>query len=377
MALLAIAQAIPMILIGPWAGVIVDKVDRKYAMVFADLGQAFAIMLIPFTVFFSNRVWWIIAIAFCNATFARFFYPARGASIPKLIEDKKDLLAANSLSVGTYQVSALIGPILAALGIWVTGGNYDIPFVIDGFSFLFSAFCILMINRSLKATDPSTQKPLQDLITGALYITRFLPLLYLLVVFSVLMFAGGASMILLIPYLEIEFGLVQGGEAELIFAIMVGFSAALGIILAILLSRKERISNPVTLITLTLFLAGIILVIFGSAPNLWVVGLAWIGFGAVEVLIGIPLQTLAQETVPDRLRGKIFSFINLSITVSQIIGMGIIGVIASTPIGIRGSLILSGIILVAFFVVGIFFLKNKQLETVVETRRNEMMLETD
>ena len=57
--------------------------------------------------------------------------------------------------------------------------------------------------------------------------------------------------------------------------------------------------------------------------------------------------------------------------------MGIIGVIASTPIGIRGSLILSGIVLLAFFVVGIFFLKTKQLETVVKTRRNEMVLEFD
>lgn len=368
MALLSMAQAIPMILIGPWAGVIVDKVDRKYAMAFADIGQAFAIILIPLTSNFSNRVIWIIGIAFCNAVFARFFYPARGASIPKLVDDNKDLLAANSLSVGTYQISALLGPMAAGIIIGTMG--YDIPFFIDGVSFLFSAVCILLINMSLKADNPSTKNPIKDFILGGRYIIEFPPLLYLLIIFSVLMFAGGASMVLIVPYLETEHGLTEQGTRELIFGFMVACSAALGIAIAFLLSRKKRIARPITLITWTLILAGIILVIFGSAPNLWIVGLAWIGFGAIEVFIGIPLQTLTQETVPDKLRGRIFSFINLSITVSQIIGMGIISAIAITPLGIRGSLILSGVLLIIFFFIGIIFLKKKQLENMVENRRS-------
>ncbi|MFX1507204.1 MAG: MFS transporter, partial [Promethearchaeota archaeon] len=134
MALLAIAQSIPMILIGPWAGVVIDKIDRKYAMAFADLGQACAIIIIPFTAIFPDdvRLWWIIGIAFCNAIFARFFYPARGASIPKLVKDNKDLLAANSLSAGAYQTSALIGPLFAGIIIGLYG--YDLPFFIDSFS---------------------------------------------------------------------------------------------------------------------------------------------------------------------------------------------------------------------------------------------------
>jgi MFS family permease len=373
MALLSMAQAIPMILIGPWAGVIVDKVDRKYAMAFADIGQAIAIILIPLTSNFSNRVIWIICIAFCNAVFARFFYPARGASIPKLVDDNKDLLAANSLSVGTYQVSALLGPMAAGIIIGTMG--YDIPFFIDGISFLFSAVCILYIKMSLKADNPSTKNPIKDLILGGRYIIEFLPLLYLLIIFSALMFAGGASMVLIVPYLETEHGLTEQGTRELIFGFMVACSAALGLVIAFLLSRKKRIARPITLITWTLILAGIILVIFGSAPNLWIVGLAWIGFGAIEVFIGIPLQTLTQETVPDKLRGRIFSFINLSITVSQIIGMGIISAIAITPLGIRGSLILSGVLLIIFFFIGIIFLKRKQLEIMVENRRSTLVLD--
>ncbi|MFW9906082.1 MAG: MFS transporter [Candidatus Thorarchaeota archaeon] len=372
MALLSMAQAIPMILIGPWAGVVIDKVDRKYAMVFADLSQGCAIMIIPFTSSFPDdiRLWWIVGVAFCNAAFARFFYPARGASIPKLVEDNKDLLAANSLSVGTYQTSALIGPLFAGIIIGLFG--YDIPFFIDSLSFFFSVVCILLIDESLKATNASTQKPFQDLITGGKYILNFLPLLYLLIIFSGLMFTGGASMILIVPYLETEFHLGEGTR-EFVFGLLTSFSAMVGLLIALNLSRKAQISKPVTLISVTTVIAGIILIILGAAPNLWVVGMAWIGFGAIEVFIGIPLQTITQETVPDMLRGKIFSFINLSITVSQIIGMGIVSVIASTVIGIRRSLILSGITLCVFFVIGVIILRKEKLESLVTQRREELI----
>jgi MFS family permease len=372
MAVLAIAEAIPMILIGPWAGVLIDRVDRKYVMTFANLGQAVVIFLIPLTQLFNNRVLWIIGLAFINSTFARFFFPARGASIPKLIGDKNDLLAANSLSAGIYQVSVLIGPMLA--GIIIGIGGYDIPFFIDSISFLVSALCILWINVSLKAERSHKQQPLQDLIIGGRYIVNFQPIFYLLFIFSILMFAGGASMILIIPHLELNFGLVEQGQRELIFGIMSSFSALLGIIIAILLSRKKRLGKPISLITVTLLLAGILLIGFGFAEDLIMLTLTWVGFGAIEVFIAIPLQTLAQETVPDELRGKIFSFLNLSMTVFQILGMGIISVIASSSIGIRGSLKVNGIILIVFFLIGVFWLRKKKLEELADIKRKEYYL---
>ena len=53
--------------------------------------------------------------------------------------------------------------------------------------------------------------------------------------------------------------------------------------------------------------------------------------------------------------------------------MGIISAIAITPLGIRGSLILSGVLLIIFFFIGIIFLKKKQLENMVENRRSALV----
>ena len=86
MAILAIAEVIPMILIGPFAGVIIDRYDRKYIMALANFSQAFVIFMIPATAIFSgvDRIIAIIVLAFLNSTFNRFFFPARGGLYPKI-----------------------------------------------------------------------------------------------------------------------------------------------------------------------------------------------------------------------------------------------------------------------------------------------------
>lgn len=375
MATLAIAQAIPMILMGPWAGIIVDKVSRKYSMVFANLFQAFFIFLIPFTSGMNNRELWIYGLAFLNAGASRFFFPARSSSIPSLINDKNDLFAANSLSAGSYQVSTLIGPFLAGIIIGLT--NYNLPFFIDSFSFIIAAGFILTIKNPLIAENQSKENPINDLKTGFLYIIKFQPIFYVVAVFTVLMFSGGASLILMVPYLEQEFGLDQQGPREFIYGLITAISSLVGLISALFLSKKNELKKPLSTITITLILAGFMLIGFGVASNLLWLGIFWLGFGTIEVIVAIPLQTLLQETVPDNLRGKIFSFLNISITIGQILGMGIISILASTSIGIRGSLITNGLLLVFSSGFGFFWLKKQNLENKARIRKESFLRNGD
>ena len=372
MAILAIAESIPMVIIGPFAGVFIDRYDRKYIMAFANFSQAFIIFMIPATAIFSggDRIIAIIILAFLNSTFNRFFFPARGASIPKLIDDKDDLFGANSLSAGAYQTSALIGPMLAGFIIGLYG--YDIPFIIDGLSFIISSLCILWISTSLKpiGINKKKQTPIQDLVTGGRFIFSFQPIFYILLLFSFIMFAGGGALFLLIPFLELEFGLTVRGERELIYGVMIAMSAAIGMVSALLLSRKKRLAKPLTMMTYSLIMAGFIFIGFGLAPNIPVLALAFVGFGTIEVVIGIPMQTIAQETVPDNLRGKVFSFINLSISTSQIIGMGIVSILAYF-LELRGTFIFNGIIMIIASFIGFFWIRKKSLEKIAEKRRQE------
>jgi len=372
MAVLAIAEVIPMVLIGPFAGVLIDRYDRKYIMAIANFSQAFIIFMIPATAIFSgvDRIIAIIILAFMNSTFNRFFFPSRGASIPKLIDDKDDLFGANSLSAGAYQTSALIGPMLAGFIIGIYG--YDLPFIIDGLSFIISSICILSISKSLKPIRDSTKKqsPINDLVIGGRFIYNFQPIFYILLLFSFLMFAGGGALFLLIPFLELEFGLTQRGQRELIYGIMIAISAGVGMIFALFLSKKKRLARPITMMTYSLIMAGIIFIGFGLAPNIPILALAFVGFGTIEVVVGIPLQTIAQETVPDDLRGKVFSFINLAVSTSQIIGMGIVSILAYY-LEIRGTFIFNGLIMVIFSFLGFYWIRKKSLEKLAQIKREE------
>jgi MFS family permease len=191
------------------------------------------------------------------------------------------------------------------------------------------------------------------------------------------MFAGGATLFLIVPFLELEFGLTVQGERELVFGLMSSMSAAVGILFALYLAKKKSISKPVTLMTFSLVLAGIILMGFGVATELWMLALAWTGFGAIEVAIAIPLQTITQETVPDKLRGKVFSFINLAMTFSQIMGMGLVSILAASLLGLRGTFVLNGGLMIVFAMLGFIWLKLGSLETITQQKRDEFHYQSD
>ena len=82
----------------------------------------------------------------------------------------------------------------------------------------------------------------------------------------------------------------------------------------------------------------------------------------------IPFQTLAQETIPDILRGKVFSLFNLVITSAQIIGMAVGGFLADS-IGIRTTFLFSGLVDTTASILGLGILIVKHFEKDVQTRR--------
>ncbi len=95
-ALVAIALAVPMILVGPIAGVFVDRWDRRRVMLVSDLLRA-AIVLGFIVAVAADQLWLLYLLAVAHATVGTFFTPARMALLP-LVVPEEGLLAANSLT---------------------------------------------------------------------------------------------------------------------------------------------------------------------------------------------------------------------------------------------------------------------------------------
>ena len=152
------AQFLPVILFSSFAGMFADSHNRKNIMIFSECLNSILIILIPVVLIFQNELnqtflyGIIISLVFLGSTVNRFFYPARYASIPRLVTDE-ELGIAVSITQTTRSIMSVLGPIIGVLISTLAGYSYG--FLVDGLSFMFSAFMISLIKTDLKPIQNS------------------------------------------------------------------------------------------------------------------------------------------------------------------------------------------------------------------------------
>jgi len=138
--LLGLSFAIPMIILPPLAGAVVDRVHRIRLLFFTQAMQMLtAFVLAALTRAGRIQVWHILLASFVGAVLLAFDNPARQALIPDLVKPV-DLLNALSLNSATYTGAALIGPALA--GVMLAPLGAGTLFFINGISFLAVIFAL-------------------------------------------------------------------------------------------------------------------------------------------------------------------------------------------------------------------------------------------
>ncbi len=138
--LMLMATAAPSLLVGLFAGVLVDRFDRKRIMITADLTRAVLVFLIPFLVPFN--VLWLYVIVMLSSAIGQFFDPAQESVLPE-VATEEELAAANSLMAISSFGATAIG--FAASGLIASAANINWAFYLDLLSFLFSVGCIFLI----------------------------------------------------------------------------------------------------------------------------------------------------------------------------------------------------------------------------------------
>ena len=138
--LLGLSFALPMIVIPPFAGAVVDRVDRIRILYFTQSMQMLtAILLASLTWLGKVQVWHILLASFIGAALLAFDNPARQSLIPELVPPR-DLLNALSLISATYTGAALVGPALA--GVMLAPLGAGTLFFLNGISFLAVIFAL-------------------------------------------------------------------------------------------------------------------------------------------------------------------------------------------------------------------------------------------
>ena len=318
-----LAQESAFFLASPIGGALADRIDRRKLMIVCDLARA--VVCVAFLLVGSETVWLAYVLLPVLATFAAPFDPAFSAATPNVV-DPPDLPAANALNGSLWGTMLAVGAGLGGLISAVFGANT--AFLVDAASFLVSAALLSSIRRSFsETTERTTEHP--GIVEATQETWRFARrdhrvLSLLAVKFG---FGAAAGLLALIPVMALDPHIFDSGNVG--FGILMA-SRGLGALIGPFLGH--RIAGPghrrlFPAIGLSLAVFGVGYMAMGQAPSLAIAAVmicvAHLGGGSQWMLSTYGLQVL----VPDRIRGRIFGFdymlITLSLSVSALIASAV------------------------------------------------------
>jgi MFS family permease len=306
---------IPVFLIGPLAGVYVDRWDRRKTMYICDLLRTALVFLVVFFLFYHKNMavaYMTIFVLFCVG---RFFIPAKLAIIPDLVE-KKDLLLANSLVNITGMIAAILGfGISGILVEWLKaqGGLY-----LDALSFFVSAALIFFISKrftlpvhglkdlSKEIVEVIRKSLLQEIKEGTLYLIRERNIRFSIGIIFILWSALGSVYVVLIAFVQ---DTLHSATKDLGLLIMF---LGIGLFFGSLFYGRfgQRLCQYKT-IFVSLALSGIMLIVFALAiqryPNFITAALLSFCFGVVVSPTMIAANTIIHKVSDNQMMGKVFS----------------------------------------------------------------------
>ncbi|MFT3895784.1 MAG: MFS transporter [Anaerolineales bacterium] len=184
--LVAFASAIPVLIVSPWAGVIVDRVSRQKLLMLTQSGAMIpAFILAALTFYNIVQEWHVIVLAALLGVVSAFDAPARQAFVPEMVgkEDMPNAIALNSMMFNSARV---IGPAVAGLVLAAVGAAWC--FTLNGISFLAVLVSLWIMKIPVRPKIQHTVSPMEQLKSGLKYATghnEIRALILLSLVFSI------------------------------------------------------------------------------------------------------------------------------------------------------------------------------------------------
>lgn len=350
LALMAIAEAVPHFTVGLFAGVYVDRWNRRTVMLAADLIRAVIVLSFAF-VASAGIVPLLYLLAFAQSSVSTFFRPARGALLPKIIP-REGLPAANSLAQGSQVIGSVIGAGIAGLLFGVFGSGM-VGFALDAATFLVS---FLFISRIAASYGQITAAPhgeerqdvRRSLLEGLAIVRGSRALSGSLLAAGVSMLGLGAVNVLFVPLIVEELEVHPTWMAGIELAQTSAMIMAAGAV-ALLVRRLA----PTTIITIGLAGIGVCIGLMAGVSAVWQVLVLLFVVGWMITPLQAMLQTIVQTTATDATRGRVVSLLQASLSTASVASMAIGGVLGDL-IGIRSVYLAAAVIVLA--AAGIAFL---------------------
>jgi len=297
-------SALPGILISPFAGVWIERLNRKKLLIWMDILRGSTMLMIAYAAITNMLAVWMIFIAgILLSTCGAVFRPGVNSSIPEIVPISRITNANAILSIASTG-SNMLGNIVGGFICQLLGA--PILFLFNGMSYLFSGSSLAFVKITISTT--SIQKNFfHDMSDGFLYVWNQKGLRYILMVTALMNFFSYTAIVLFLPLFH-QTSYLGAGRYGIAMACFMG-GAMVGFLLAsvIKIPRQKRLLFFIqsTIISNICLIVALNQHIFGIMIPLILVG------GFFNSIINVILLSAIQITTPSEMRGKVMAFTSM------------------------------------------------------------------
>jgi MFS family permease len=346
---ISIAFMMPFALVGPLAGVFVDRWNVKRTMIASDLLRAAVVVALVF----ADGLWPIYGLLFLMSTVSTFFVPAQSVTLRTLVPPH-GLMAANALIQQAMQFARILSPALA--GALVAASGPASAYLIDAASYLVSAGLIASLAVAREPARPApgahpVRAVVADLGTGVRFIVTHPLLTFVIVAMACGMFAVACFGPLIAVYVrdilhssEVVFGVVNA---------MIGVGMIGGTLVTARLARWGGRSQPRGQIVVVglLIMAGAVAFV-AAIPAVWATGVGLFVLGVGVVFVFVSASAMVQGLTPLELVGRVSSSLWAVLSLAQLAGL-VLSASSAARLGIVNLFYASAGMLAAMSLVGL------------------------
>jgi MFS family permease len=337
---------LPYVLFGAFAGVLVDRFDKRRVMIVVDLLRAGLVLLVPLVATRSLPL--VYVLSFSMASAGVFFDPAKLAIVPEIVPRAR-LLRANSLLATGENLTEILG--WAFAGILLASVSTAAAFEIDAATFVVSAGALTLMRYrapARAAAERSARALSRELGEGLTFLRhhRGLRANTIMIVVCVAGLGAAYPLTFMLAVQVLDGGTRAFGVLEAV----VGAGYLGGSL--VLVALASRVRKGWTMI-LGLGLMGACLAAVAAVESVWQAAIPFLFFGVANAAALIAVDTYLQEVVPEGMRGRVlgtrFTLTQGTYALSVLVGGALAGVF-----DVRALFVVAGAIVAVSAFLGLF-----------------------
>ena len=312
-----------------FAGVIVDRIDKRKLIIASQMVQMALSFTIAFLIFADNlALWHVLTMAFLRGLAASVKITATRTLIMDIV-GRSDLLAANAATIAAFTIMGIIMP--PVVGFVVERANVGWTYVVMGCAGIAAAALLSFLRGVESQRRIERNSPIQDLVAGLRFVVTT-PIVRSLIILGLVgeIFAWGHESMLPVMARDV----LEVGPTGLGYLYSAGSVGAL--VAALILSTRSDITNKVRLMIAGYVGLGVFLILFAWSPwfllSLFLLAVAhFMGAGSFTIL-----ETMLQTSVPDGMRGRVLSLQSFGFGMSSVTGFqtGAVAALLGAPVAI-------------------------------------------